>query len=507
VIGLTKIDKPKVIVIGFDGASWNFINPLIKEGQLPNFEYVIKNGVTATMKSTIPPVTVPAWQCMFSGYNPGYTGAIDFRRRVINNGQIKFELSHPKLWKGLMLWHRMKKEKFLVLNTPFTYPPEKINGHMIPIDFAPEIGHTYPHYLGEELDSIFDLRGWRQLESTPNNKERIQIIHETSERILDVFIYLNKKYDYDISIVRFGIPDEVSHQTTNIEDIETSYKLADKILGEILKKFGNKSIIFIVSDHGLELAPNRISINYLLLKLRLLELNLKGKMLLLLSKVIESIIERDNLRKVIMYFLHTLFRNRPNEMVNVVGANSILKYINTRKSSAFSHISIGVKYVPIYLTNNDPKFTEDVIRKLIDFNKSLDKKIFSRIWRREELYRGPYLKNLPEIMVESEYATVAPPILHKEFIKLKSFIHSLDGIFAVIGQSIKSGIKLGEVAIYDVAPTIYYIFGYPIPKHMDGRVLLEIFEKPKYPVRYGEDGEEKEKIRRAIRKLEHNLNE
>ena len=94
----------KIIILGFDGASWNFILPLIEKGKLPNFKFLVDNGVTATMRSTFLPVTVPAWQSMFSGYNPAKLGTAEFRRRI---GDFEFELTNrifnPLIFKLLFL--------------------------------------------------------------------------------------------------------------------------------------------------------------------------------------------------------------------------------------------------------------------------------------------------------------------------------------------------------------------------------------------------------------------
>lgn len=38
----------KVLIVGFDGATWDLINKF----DLPNFKKLAENGVTATMKST-----------------------------------------------------------------------------------------------------------------------------------------------------------------------------------------------------------------------------------------------------------------------------------------------------------------------------------------------------------------------------------------------------------------------------------------------------------------------
>jgi hypothetical protein len=54
--------------------------------------------------------------------------------------------------------------------------------------------------------------------------------------------------------------------------------------------------------------------------------------------------------------------------------------------------------------------------------------------------------------------------------------HRVNGIFLAYGPDIKKGIEIGMVKIYDVTPTILHIFGLPIPKDTDGRVLKEIVE-------------------------------
>jgi len=66
----------------------------------------------------------------------------------------------------------------------------------------------------------------------------------------------------------------------------------------------------------------------------------------------------------------------------------------------------------------------------------------------------------------------APSLEHRQF-----------GIFVASGPNIKKNEKVFGLGLIDIAPTILHHFGLPIGKDMDGKVILDIFEKtepPKY---------------------------
>jgi hypothetical protein len=66
--------------------------------------------------------------------------------------------------------------------------------------------------------------------------------------------------------------------------------------------------------------------------------------------------------------------------------------------------------------------------------------------------------------------------------------HHPQGIFLAAGPGIRQGAVLDGARLVDVAPTILYALGLPVPEDMDGRVLTEVFT-PQYlagnPVRQG----------------------
>ena len=89
--------------------------------------------------------------------------------------------------------------------------------------------------------------------------------------------------------------------------------------------------------------------------------------------------------------------------------------------------------------------------------------------------------------------------------------HRLNGIFLAYGPRIKREYKIENARIYDIAPTVLHIFGLPILKDMDGRVLKEIFEEysifakrqPKY-IDSEHSMKEDEKLKKVIKNLKRN---
>jgi arylsulfatase A-like enzyme len=55
--------------------------------------------------------------------------------------------------------------------------------------------------------------------------------------------------------------------------------------------------------------------------------------------------------------------------------------------------------------------------------------------------------------------------------------HDMDGILMLSGPGIRPGTTVSGARLEDVAPTMLYLLGEPVPREMDGRVLSEIIEE------------------------------
>jgi predicted AlkP superfamily phosphohydrolase/phosphomutase len=63
----------RVLVIGLDGVPLDLIRPWAQEGKLPVLKSVMDEGVVGPLRSTIPPISAPAWASFMTGRNPGKT--------------------------------------------------------------------------------------------------------------------------------------------------------------------------------------------------------------------------------------------------------------------------------------------------------------------------------------------------------------------------------------------------------------------------------------------------
>jgi predicted AlkP superfamily phosphohydrolase/phosphomutase len=114
--------------------------------------------------------------------------------------------------------------------------------------------------------------------------------------------------------------------------------------------------------------------------------------------------------------------------------------------------------------------------------------IIAEVYRREEIYDGPYLEIAPDIVAvlgpghKAGIGSAGPPtevVALGELARDSSGVHTMDGVFIASGPGIRQGAVLTGSQIIDLAPTILHLLGQPVPSAMDGRVLTDIFE-PEY---------------------------
>ena len=69
----------RVFIVGWDGATFDLIKPWVAEGKLPHIAEVLENGAHGLLRSTLPPMTFPAWTSFMTGKNPAKHGIFDPR--------------------------------------------------------------------------------------------------------------------------------------------------------------------------------------------------------------------------------------------------------------------------------------------------------------------------------------------------------------------------------------------------------------------------------------------
>ena len=139
----------RIVMIGWDGATFDLIPPGSAEGKLPTIARLMAAGVHGPLRSTMPPWTFPAWTSFMTGKNPGKHGIFDFFRP--RPGTYDLEFVNGGHRRGATFWKILGDagRKVVSISMPCTFPPEPVNGVMIS-------GFDFP---GEGPGSYVDARG------------------------------------------------------------------------------------------------------------------------------------------------------------------------------------------------------------------------------------------------------------------------------------------------------------------------------------------------------------
>lgn len=503
----------KIVIIGIDGATLDLIKPWAKKDILPTFKKLISEGCFGRLKSTTPPLTAPAWVSFATGKNPGKHGIFDFVEREENS--YKFRLIDASKINGLSFWKIASNygKKVGVFYLPITYPPEEVNGFIIPGLGAPRReGTIYPPEMRNEL---IKLDGYVDLIEKPfriPKGDRAKALKENIIRItkicLNISLYLLRKYKPDLFITYFEEVENSHHDSWKYFDprlptsktlgaeaykdlIKTAYIEVDKALGKLIEEFGNEYNFIINSDHGYGLrykAGKHKFISGLITELGLTQMKMSKYL------IFKSGVNKDRLSDIISRFrLNALLaRIIPQKIISTIPEKINLEDINWKKTIAYSFGDPS--YVYINLEGREPegivkkeeygKVREYIIEKLKEIkDPKTNTCIFEGIYKKEELFYGDKLEKAPDIIcITKEFPTLLrDDIILDNFNGSKDMImdwHHQYGIFFAWGECFKKGLEL-ECEIKDIAPTVLYMLGIPIPKDMDGRILLEIFKEDK----------------------------
>ena len=99
---------------------------------LPNLKALASRGVGARLRSTIPPITVPAWTAMLTSQDPGMLGVYGFRNRM-SHEYDSLKVTDARAITARTVWNHLSRNrmKSLVMGVPQTYPPKPLNGIMV----------------------------------------------------------------------------------------------------------------------------------------------------------------------------------------------------------------------------------------------------------------------------------------------------------------------------------------------------------------------------------------
>jgi len=369
-----------------------------------------------------------------------------------------------------------------------------------------------------------------------------------------------KKYDWNFICMNFEGTDAIQHKMWHHMDpshpkhnkvlsekygnaILNFYQKIDEILGEILEEVDKNTIVMIFSDHGNGKAKKFIHINNFLKDIGVLKFknDLKTLVKRLLFKLGFTPSKMFKLStKLGLENLVGKMRKGTKARVNLV---NLLKRIflsfsdvDWKRTIAYSIGHIGQIYInvkgrePSGIINIGREYEaarEYIIKKLKSLREpERGERIIKKIYMKEEIYSGQYMDKGPDICFISknlEYLGFGTWFGDLEFASKTTIEdcfgftgnHKVNGILILNGNGISPQIKLNGSSLEDIAPTVLYYLGLPIPNDMDGKVLKDAFTKKflkKNTIKFVDiskkeselksfSKEEEEKIKEKLRKL------
>jgi len=496
-----------ILIIGLDGSSFKIINRFIDK--LPNLKKLIKNGVSADMNSTIPPLSPAAWTSFSTGKNPGKHGIFDFEKPGNYESGIvsSLDVKEKRFWE-ILNEHGLTTAIF---NMPVTYPPKKVKGYLVAGMLTPSENsdYTYP----KDFKKVLKKLGYRLKQKEkylPGEEEAVfKDLYSLVENKERVICELLKKHKCNVNLFVFMETDSIHHRFWKFMDedypceeglrekhkdkIFRLYKRIDKAIGKFIE-IAKPDYTIIMSDHGAGPLYDTFLLNKWLMELGLLKMknSFKTKIKIFLAKHnvffrAYKFISKLKLKNVFLW----IPREKKKFFINTFLS---MQDIDWKRTKAYSKS----KYKQIYLNlkgrekggivdkEEYERLRNFLIKKIKELNYK-GKKMKIEVYKKEEIYHGKNLKSAPDItFVLNDYEILSANHFGFEAKSLfagldyanNSGTHRKKGLLIISGKGIKKRNKI-KADLTDLAPTILFINGIKPPEDMDGRILKEIFE-PKF---------------------------
>ena len=475
---MTAVTARRVAVIGVDCLTPQLLFDRFLE-ELPAFGRLAAAHPHGTLRSTVPPITVPAWMCMATSQDPGQLGLYGFRNRV-DHGYGEMRVADatwlpaaPSLWQLLS----RRRRRSLVVGVPLTYPPRPIVGELVaglPIPDGADV-ITQPPALRAEIDALcgeggypVDVKDFR----TAARAQLLERLHRLRETRFDIVEALAKRSEWDLLfMVEMGVdrlhhafwadchPDHPQHDPKSpfSSAIRDYYVALDRRVGRLLDVLGDDTAVLIVSDHGARTMKGGVRFNEWLVQQGLLAL-----------------------------------ARRPQKIDRLC-----LDDIDWTKSSAWAdggyHARIFINVAgrePQGVVSDLPAFRASLKRGLEEMRGPDGTPLGNRVFIPEETFRtvrgvAPDLIVFPGDLALRANGTVVPDGDVSDAIfsadndtGADGANHAVDGVLMLRpahGAPSPGGARV-SASLYDVAPTVLRLLGEPVPEHMIGAPMPFAFD-------------------------------
>ena len=282
----------KVLLIGWDGADWKMIHPLIDAGKMPHLKKFIKNGVMGNLATLFPELSPMLWTSIATGKRPFKHGIYGFTEPDPHGTGIRPITILSRKTKAVWNILCQKGKKCNVVGWWPSHPAEPINGVVVsnfyhravgPIDkpWPLHPGTVHPDRIAKNLADLRlhpqELTAEHILPFVPQAAEidqekdkRLEILAKTITECTSIQAAATATMQlepWDFMAVYFDSIDHFSHafmqyhpprqESISEKDfeiykdvVEGGYRYHDMMLGVLLGLAGEDTTVMLASDHG-----------------------------------------------------------------------------------------------------------------------------------------------------------------------------------------------------------------------------------------------------------------
>jgi predicted AlkP superfamily phosphohydrolase/phosphomutase len=504
--------KPRLVVIGLDGATFDVIDPWVEQGHLPNIAELMATGTRGQLMSTVPAISPAAWAAFMTGQNPGKTGVSGFAQ--IKAGKYQLEFVNGGRMHGATMWGDMNRAGYTtgVLNVPMTYPPQPIDGFMVSGVDTPDtsVHFTHPAELAQELSEhlgeyIIDLRHDDRSGTRDDYDAVIRGIMHALKSRRGAVEYLLQRHPVDVFVAVFTAPDRAGHMLWHLNDTchpmynpELAsrygdahlrvYQEIDTAIGVIRRAVPPHCTLVLLSDHGMGPLHKEFDLNRWLQKEGLLVRAGRAKQAF--AGCVSAVVRKS--WSVLPRRLKRAVRQRCPELRERTASMLGFTNVDWSRTKAFAIAE------QVYI-NQQGVFPQGCVAPGEEYQRFREQLLAIRdpgcgetlladVKLAEEVYNGPHLNVLGDLVAickdhysarlpiaETFHDFVAPPASIEGTSIVRTGGHRPNGIFIAAGPGIRTGHEIAGARIVDVAPSLLLLLGISAPENMDGECLGEMF--------------------------------
>lgn len=515
----------KVFLLSLDGATFDVLYPLAKQGYLPNLSRLFQTSLCTELESVIPPVTAPAWSSFMTGKNPDKHGIFDFLR--FDHQDYKGKINNSRHIRSKTIWQLLSERgrRVVVLNLPYTYPTYEVTGLMVAGWDAPtKSSFTFPEEIGKEVfrvvpdfGSSADLSLWNYLpaDSQTDFSNFLDKLERNFAQCTALASHFLATKSWDVFMVHFQQTDWLQHKlwsyiaracqdgndhSERVESVRKCYQMFDRYAAQLLERVAPiKPMQIILSDHGFGGNFGTICPNHLLREMGLYHVQAGSNPLTQAVK---------NSRKGGMRKLVNVLRHARNKMQ---GQRTLKNYKSwadmaaetvpqekssvdwSRTKAAFvAGSEVGFIYVnlkgrgPLGCVESGAEYNRLVDEIIAQFRNlshpKTGERLLVRVCRGAEVYSSRLPSTLlPDVVLFPAEGYVIGAGLFEPFLPANGDRgnHRHNGILLIEGPGIRNSVPGLRPRLIDLAPTVLHALGLPVPMDMDGRVLEEVFRIPR----------------------------